>query len=250
MRRLIALGSVLALGILFLPLGILLAHAGQFGRVLNAPGGASAIALTLVSGVLSLAIDLLLGMPLAWLLARRLSPTWQRVWGTALVVPLLMPPLVLGLVLAYVVGPASPLGSVFDLSNTLGGLVLAQVYESLPFFVYTAWGYLRTIPRSLEEDVWVLGKSPWETFRFVLWPLVRTGFAIGAAMAWARIVGAFGAPVVVAYHPTALPVAIWIQLQEQGLPAALGLALWLILVSLPLPMWLNWRYSRVERSGL
>ena len=76
--------------------------------------------------------------------------------------------------------------------------------------------------------------------------MARAGFAIAAAMAWARIVGAFGAPVVVAYHPSGLPVAIWIQLQEQGLPAALGLALWLIIVSLPLPVWLNWRFSHVR----
>ncbi len=248
MKRLTAAIAILAMALLFVPIFILASKAGEAGRILEAPGTLAAIGTTLGSGILALVIDLFLGMPLAWVLARRISPGWQRFWGTAIIIPLLMPPLVLGLVLAYVVGPASPIGSAFDLSNTYGGLILAEVYESLPFFVFTAWGYLRTIPRSLEEDVWVLGKRPAETFRFVLWPLARTGFAVASAMAWARIVGAFGAPVVVAYHPSALPVAIWIQLEETGLPAALGLALWLIVVSLPLPIWLNWRYGRADIS--
>ncbi|MCY0898928.1 MAG: ABC transporter permease subunit [Firmicutes bacterium] len=247
MNRALGGAAALVLLFLFLPVGILLMHAGQFFAVLRYPGNVSAMFVTLASGLVALAIDVALGVPLAWVLARRAKPLWQRIWGTALIVPLLMPPLVIGLVLAYIVGPASPIGNLLDLTNTFAGLVLAEVYESLPFFVFTSWGYVRTIPRSLEEDVWVLGKSPADTFRFVLWPIARTGFAVAAAMAWARIVGAFGAPIVVAYHPSALPVAIWIQLEETGLPAALGLALWLVVISLPLPVWLNWRASRVER---
>lgn len=233
--------------LLFLPVGILVLHAGQFVPVLKTSGGLAAIGTTLASGALALGIDILLGIPIAWQLARRLGPSYQRLAAAILIVPLLMPPLVLGLVLAYVAGPTTPVGSVFDLSNTFLGLVVAEVYESLPYFVFTAWGYIRTIPRSLEEDAWVLGKSPEETFRFVTWPMARPGLAVAAAMAWARVVGAFGAPIVVAYHPSALPVAIWIQLQEQGLPAALGLSLWLIVVSLPLPVWINWRYHHADR---
>lgn len=248
MKKVTGAIAIVAMALLFVPIAILATKAGQMGQVLHSPGTVAAIMTTLGAGITALIIDMILGIPLAWVLARRFNALGQRVAGTALIVPLLMPPLVLGLVLAYIVGPASPIGGTFDLSNTYGGLILAEVYESLPFFVFTAWGYLRTIPRTLEEDVWVLGKEPAATFRFVLWPIARTGFAVASAMAWARIVGAFGAPVVVAYHPSALPVAIWIQLEETGLPAALGLALWLILVSLPLPIWLNWRYGRADIS--
>lgn len=248
MTRLLRALSLVTLGILFMPLALLIAKGGTVGQILSNPAGLKAIGVTLASGFLALAFDILLGVPLAWILARQVTARWQRIWGTLLVIPLLMPPLVLGLVLAYIVGPASGIGSLMSLSNSFAGLVLAQIFESLPFFVLTAWGSLRTIPRSLEEDVWVLGKSPWETFGFVLWPQVRAGFAVAAAMAWARIVGAFGAPIVVAYHPSALPVAIWIQLQEQGLPAALGLALWLVIVTLPLPVWLNWRFSHADHQ--
>jgi molybdate/tungstate transport system permease protein len=55
-------------------------------------------------------------------------------------------------------------------------------------------------------------------------------------MAWSRAVGAFGAPIIVAYHPSGLPLGLWIVLEEYGLPAALPLALLLVLVALPVPL--------------
>ncbi|MDA8270577.1 MAG: ABC transporter permease subunit [Actinomycetota bacterium] len=246
MKRSAIFFSAFVLALLFVPVLILLLHARSVPELLKSASSIRAIEVTLTSGVVALAIDICLGMPLAWVLARVLRPRWGRIWATLLVIPLLMPPLVLGLVLAYVVGPASPFGSLVSLLNTFPGLVIAQVYESLPFFVLTAWGYLSAIPTTLEEDVWVLGKNPWRAFWFVTWPIARAGFAVAGAMAWARIVGAFGAPIIVAYHPSALPVAIWIKLEELGLPSALGLAVWLVIVTLPLPVWLNWRFSRVR----
>ncbi len=246
MKRTALFFSAFVLALLFMPVLVLLLHARSMPQLLESASSIRAIEITLTSGLAALAIDIFLGMPLAWVLARVLRPRWGRIWVTLLLIPLLMPPLVLGLVLAYVVGPASPFGNLVSLLNTFPGLVLAQVYESLPFFVLTAWGYLSAIPMTLEEDVWVLGKHPWQAFWFVIWPIARSGFAVAAAMAWARIVGAFGAPIIVAYHPSALPVAIWIQLEELGLPSALGLAVWLVIVTLPLPVWLNWRFSRVR----
>lgn len=247
MKQAAVIFTAFTLTLLLAPVGVLLWHAQTLGQLWTSTAARSAVRVTAVSGVCALTVDIVLGMPLAWILARMAAPRWRRVWATLLIIPLLMPPLVLGLVLAYVVGPATPIGSLFPLANAYPGLILAQVYESLPFFVLTAWGYLIMIPSSLEEAVWALGKHPWETFWFVMWPIARPGFAVAAAMAWARVVGAFGAPVIVAYHPTGLPVAIWIRLEEQGLPAALGLALWLMILTLPLPVWLNWRYAHANR---
>lgn len=246
MKRTAIVFSAFVLALLFMPVLALLLHARSMPQLLESASSVRAIEITLTSGLIALAVDILLGMPLAWVLARVLRPRWGRIWATLLLIPLLMPPLVLGLVLAYVVGPSGPFGSLVNLLNTFPGLILAQVYESLPFFVLTAWGYLSAIPVTMEEDVWVLGKNPWQAFWFVIWPIARTGFAVAAAMAWARIVGAFGAPIIVAYHPSALPVAIWIQLEELGLPSALGLAVWLVIVTLPLPVLLNWRFSRAR----
>jgi molybdate/tungstate transport system permease protein len=232
--------------LLFGPVGILLWKAGSLPQAWSDPAGRRAIFVTMGSGAIALTVVVMVGVPLSWWLARAVAPSWQKVWGTLLVVPLLMPPLVLGLVLAYAAQPA--LNWDLALTNSWAGLILAQVTEALPYFVLSAWGYLRTIPRQLEEDVWVLGKSPAETARYIVWPLARPGLVVAAAMAWARIVGAFGAPVVVAYHPSALPVAIWITLEEEGLPAALALALWLMVVSVPVPLWLNARYAQTQRA--
>lgn len=243
--------GIFALAFLLLPVVILFLETGpsHFLALWAQPDARRAIMVTVVSGLIALGSVIGLGTPLAFLLSRGLDPKWQRLWGTVLVIPLLMPPLVLGLVLAYVTGPATWLGQALDLSNSWAGLILAQIYESLPYYVLTAWSYLATIPITWEENVLVLGKTPAEIRRYVLWPAARPAFTAAAAMAWARITGAFGAPVVVAYHPSALPVAIWIRLQEQGLPASLGLALWLLLISLPLPIWLNRRVNRARGLG-
>ncbi|MDA8192548.1 MAG: ABC transporter permease subunit [Thermaerobacter sp.] len=198
-----------------------------------------AMAVTLQSGLVALAIVGLLGIPTGVALNGVRHRAWRWLWGTALLIPLLMPPLVLGLVLAFVLGPATPMGQWFHTANTFTGLVLAQVYESLPYFVMAYWGYLQALPVARQEEAAVLGKSPWQIFWYVVWPTSRPGLAMAAAMSWARIVGAFGAPIVVAYHPSGLPVAIWIRLEEAGLPAALALAAWLLLIALPIPVLLG-----------
>jgi len=77
---------------------------------------------------------------------------------------------------------------------------------------------------------------PGAAFARIVLPLAAPGLAIASAMAWARTIGAFGAPIVVAYHPTGLPVGIWIALSEFGLVPALELALVLLAIALPLPL--------------
>ncbi|MCL5014422.1 MAG: ABC transporter permease subunit [Firmicutes bacterium] len=217
-----------------------------FGSAMTVPGAADALWTTLSSGVLALGLCFVIGLPTAYWLGNQRSHTRiKQISAVLLVTALLMPPLVLGLVLAYILAPTTLIGSwlntVHSASNTFTALVLAEVYEALPYFVLTAWSAFAMIPREWEEEAWVLHKTPWQTFRFVLWPASRPGLLTATWMAWARIVGAFGSPVVVAYHPTALPVQIWITIEESGLPQALALALWLVLIGLPLPAWLTWK---------
>ncbi|MCY0908037.1 MAG: ABC transporter permease subunit [Sulfobacillus thermotolerans] len=229
-----------------IPIAVLITQgAPKFGQALSAPGAGHALAVTVESGSLALLVIFILGLPTAYYLRYIRSPAFKRFVAVVLVLALLMPPLVLGLVLAYVLAPATASGAILSqwqaASNSFPALTLAEVYEALPYFVLTAWSAISAIPKAWEEDAWALHKSPWQTFRFVLWPASRPGLVTATALAWARIVGAFGAPVVVAYHPTALPVQIWITLEEAGLPQALSLALWLVLVGLPLPGFLTWR---------
>jgi molybdate/tungstate transport system permease protein len=198
--------------------------AGTLGPLSETSLGASALALLVtVAG----------GLPLAWYLAN-LPRRLRFVAEGLLAVPLLLPPLVVGLTLAYLVGPASVTHLAW--TNTFAGLVTAEVYEAAPYFVFVAWSGFSAVPMLYREVGLSLGWRPARVFGRIVLPLASPNLAVGAAMAWSRAIGAFGAPIVVSYHPQGLPVGIWVILEEFGLPQALPLALLLVIVALPLPL--------------
>jgi molybdate/tungstate transport system permease protein len=88
----------------------------------------------------------------------------------------------------------------------------------------------------LEQQAALLGDRPSRVFRRVTLPLASPGLAMALAVAWARAMGAFGAVVIIAYHPYGLPLQIWTTLAETGLASALPYALVLLVVALPLPL--------------
>ncbi len=255
MSRQFARGFALALILLLLLPTLILVAETRFGTLSvlwHQASNRGALVTTLVSGAVSLGLIVALGTPAAWILARLLSDSSQGWIGALLAIPLLLPPLVLGLVLAFLLGPTTPVGSFLGHlgitpTQSLFSLIVAEVYEGFPYFLLTAWAAFRSMPIAYEEEARVLGKSLIDVFRHVTWPMARSGVIVAAAMAWARITGAFGAPIVVAYHPTGLPVAIWIALESYGLPSALALSTILLVVGLPVPIWLNWR-RRHDRS--
>lgn len=189
-------------------------------------------AVSVSASLLALLIILVAGTPLAWWLAR-LPSVWQRWSELALSVPLLLPPLVIGLVLAYLVGPERFPRLAW--TNTWSGLVTAETYEAAPYYVFAAWAAFRSVPEPLYDAARTF-MTPVRTLLAVVVPLASPGLAVGAAMAWARAIGAFGAPIVVSYHPMGLPVGIWLTLEEYGLPQALPVALLLVVIALPLPL--------------
>lgn len=207
---------------------------------------------SLLTTLLSMVLILLVGTPLGWYLARGRHRVW-RVMEFLLLIPLLMPPLVIGLLLVYFYGPYGFIGHVLtrlglSASNTLLAVVLAQLYESIPYYVFSAQAAFSQVDRRYERVSLSLGTPPWRTLRRVTFPLAWPGLSVGFAMAFARAIGAFGAVIVVAYYPHTLPVSIWIALEEQGLPSALPLALLLLLVSLPLPLaTVLWRRIKRDR---
>jgi molybdate/tungstate transport system permease protein len=180
------------------------------------------------------------GTPLAWAMAR--GPAGLRgPLSAVLLVPLLMPPLAIGLVLMSVFGPATPFGSWLastgiGAANTPNALFWAEFYEAAPYFAVTAAAAWAGVDRLDEEAYALLGHSPWQVGLHVTLPQAAAGLSAALALAWARAIGAFGAAIVVAYHPSGLTVATWIALEEIGLPLALSLALVLVAVALPLPV--------------
>lgn len=224
------------------PVIALLAHLSwsSVKAALTMPGALDPLVVSVQSGAITLAVLLLLGTPLAWKLAQGTLP-FPRVWETGVLLSLLLPPLVIGLLLIFMIGPYTPIGEVlghFGLSatNTFLALVIAEVYESAPYYVLGAQAAFSAVEPGIREQAALLGDRPSRVARRVTLPLAAPGLATALAVAWARAMGAFGAVVIIAYHPYGIPLQIWTTLQETGLPTALPYALVLLVVALPLPL--------------
>ena len=249
--------SIAGAGIIWLallgPLIALLAHSSPHAIVtsLTAPGALTPLVTSVESGVVSLGVLLVLGTPLAWLLAAGKLPA-PRVWEAGVLAMLLLPPLVIGLLLVFMAGPATPVGAAlgtFHLSatNTFLALVLAEVYEAAPYYVVGAQAAFSGVDPRIEDQAALLGDRPSRVMRRVTLPLAAPGIAMALAVAWARAMGAFGAVIIIAYHPYGLPLQIWTSLQETGLPSALPFALVLLVVALPLPLAAYYWSARARR---
>ncbi|TAL54682.1 molybdenum ABC transporter permease [Pandoraea sp.] len=204
------------------------------------PGDTRAIAVSLVYSLLSLGLIIAFGTPLAWWLARH---AFRGKWllEAVILLALLTPPLAMGILLATLYGPYGPAGSLaaragVELTNSAPAFILAQCYGALPYFVVAARAAFEGVPRELEHIALTLGKTPWQTFWLVSMPLARLGLAAGVALAWVRALGEFGVVLIVAYYPQGIPVKLWVNLQDIGLPAVYPLLWVFFLVAMPLPL--------------
>ncbi|HEX4063915.1 MAG TPA: ABC transporter permease subunit [Streptosporangiaceae bacterium] len=207
---------------------------------LEAPGAFGPLLVSVEAGGVTLAVLMLICTPLAWMLARGRLP-FPRIWEAGVIASMLLPPLVIGLLLVFLVGPYTWVGSVIgDLhlsaTNTFLALVIAEVYESAPYYVLGAQAAFASVDPRLEQQAGLLGDRPRRVFRRVTLPLAAPGLAMSLAVGWARAMGAFGAVLIIAYHPYGIPMQIYTTLQETGLASALPFALVLLVVALPLPL--------------
>jgi len=166
---------------------------------------------------------------------------FPRVWEAGVLCSLLLPPLVIGLLLVFLFGPYTPIGELIghlhlSATNTFLALCIAEVYESAPYYVVSAQAAFAGVDPRLEQQAQLLGDRPLRAFRRVTLPLATPGLAMALSVAWARAMGAFGAVLIIAYHPYGIPLQIYNALQETGLPSALPFALVLLVVALPLPL--------------
>ncbi|MGS2618734.1 ABC transporter permease [Micromonospora sp. LZ34] len=232
-----------ALGVLFLtlPLAGLLAHApwADLPRRLAEPGVLTALRLSMQTATLATLLCLLLGVPLAWLLARVEFPG-RRLVRALVTVPLVLPPVVGGVALLLVFGRRGLLGGWLDatfgvtLPFTTAGVVLAEAFVAMPFLVIAVEGALRGADQRYEEAAATLGAGRWTTFTHVTLPLVAPGLAAGAVLCWARALGEFGATITFAGNypgrTQTMPLAVYLAL-ETDLEAAVVLSLILLTVS-------------------
>ena len=246
LRSVSAFVSVAGTGIIWLallgPVIALLSHLSwsAIAKSLTAPGALDPLVISVESGLVTLGVLFGICTPLAWMLARGKLP-FPRVWETGVLCSLLLPPLVIGLLLVFMVGPYTPIGGLLaDLhqsaTNTFLALVIAEVYESAPYYVLGAQSAFASVEPRLEQQAGLLGDRPRRVFRRVTLPLAAPGLAMSLSIAWARAMGAFGAVIIIAYNPMGIPLQIYTTLQETGLASALPYALVLLVVALPLPL--------------
>ncbi|MDE2149844.1 MAG: ABC transporter permease [Gammaproteobacteria bacterium] len=238
-KRTIAALGLLATATLALPFAGLL-WATPWLRLHYAAGDLGALWVSIGYTLLALVIVVALGTPLAWWLARhRFRGKWLV--DALVLLPLLSPPLAMGLLLVISYGPYGWVGHPLQragllLTNTPAAFVLAQVYASAPYYVVSARAAFEGVPRELEHIGLSLGRSPWRVFWRVTVPLSTLGLAAGVALAWVRALGEFGIVLIVAYFPQGIPVKLWVNLQEVGLDAVYPLLWTFFAVALPLPL--------------
>ncbi|MGH9169463.1 MAG: molybdate ABC transporter permease subunit [Acidimicrobiales bacterium] len=239
-----AIAAALVWIVLLAPVVVLLTEtpAHAIRSALGPPGALDPLWTSLEASAVAIGCMVVLGTPLAYLLARGRLPL-PRLVEAGIFAPLLMPPLVIGLLLIFLIGQAGPVGqfvsganpNVFGV-NTFFALVVAEFYEAAPYYVLSAAAAFSTVDYRLAQDAELLGDRPLAAFRKITIPLAAPGLATGVAISWARAVGAFGAVLIVAYNPAGLPIRIDTSFVEYGLPGALPFALLLVVAALPVPL--------------
>lgn len=242
----LAVLTLLGLILLTLPTAALAWRAFQARAAIDNPRTrevlGDALVLSLGSSLIALAVIVLLGTPIAYMLARASTTSRGAKLLDALIdLPIILPPAVAGIALLTAFGRRGILGSwLNDVGITIGftttAVVIAQVFVSAPFYIRTARaGFLR-VERSLEEAAADLGASPMRVFFRVTLPLCRSSLIAGAILAWARSLGEFGATIMFAGNrqgvTQTMPLAIYERFGAGDLNAALILSAVLLATSI------------------
>ncbi|TME80714.1 MAG: molybdate ABC transporter permease subunit [Chloroflexi bacterium] len=238
LQALAALAGI-ALG---LPIVVLVAHAIAAGALVEVAGFSvvvDALALSLLTTSISLVLSVVIGLPLALVLARR------RFRGSTLLeavidLPIVLPPAVAGLALLLLLGRNGLLGEPLQalgitIPFTTLAVVLAQTFVSAPFFIRSARAGFASVDHDLEDAARVDGANERRLFAAVTVPLASTALAAGLVMSWARSLGEFGATIMFAGNiqgrTQTLPLVVYGEFQGGNLDASIAAASILVLAA-------------------
>jgi molybdate transport system permease protein len=209
----------------------------RFGEILTSSSAVSALRVSLIASLGSLAASVSLGIPLAWTLAR-IDVPGKRIVRALVTLPLVLPPVVGGVALLLAFGRRGLLGQPLadatgvTLPFTLGAVVLAATFVSMPLVVIATEAGLRSVDRRLEEAAATLGATPGYVLRRVTLPLVAPSLLAGVGLCWARALGEFGATITFAGNlpgkTQTLPLAVYLALQSD--PARAYLLSFILLI--------------------
>jgi molybdate transport system permease protein len=254
---LLAPGS-LAVAFLAIPLVALLLQApwGSFAEIVTTPTSLDALRLSVITSISATAIAAVIGIPLAWLLAREILPGTRLVRALVLV-PLLMPPVVSGVALLAAFGRrglvGGPLYDAFGIQFpfSTAGVVLAETFVAMPFLIITLEGAFRSLDRRYEDAAVTLGASSWTAFRRITLPLIAPSIVAGGVLCWARALGEFGATITFAGNlpgvTQTMPLAVYTAL-ESDRDVAIALSILLLTASVAVLVTLRGHYLRGATS--
>jgi len=232
-----------ALAIVFftLPLVGLVGRApwSDVSSILRSAGVRQALKLSMICSLCATALSVLLGLPLAWLLARHRF-VGHSVVRALCMLSMVLPPVVGGVALLFALGPSGLVGQWLErwfdvhLPFSAAGVVVAETFVAMPFFVVTVESALRRTGAGHDDTARTLGASSWYSFRRVTLPGIRSGLIAGAVLSWARAFGEFGATTILSRSGSeTLPIVIGRLLARAGaLPRAQAFAMATILLVL------------------
>ena len=257
--RWIALPAACAVLFLLVPFIALLLRIDwvQFPHLFTQALGSQALALSLRTCLSSTLVCIIVGLPLALVCARARDTWWSRLLRSMVTLPMVLPPVVAGLALLITWGRRGLIGAYLqifgiNIAFTTVAVIMAQTFVSLPFFVSSLEGALRT--RGLDEErvASSLGATPSRTLWFVTLPLTIPALVSSTALAFSRALGEFGATITFAGSlagvTRTLPLEIYLQ-REESTDMALMLSVILVFVALVLvggaSAFSQWWYSRL-----
>jgi molybdate transport system permease protein len=242
-RTPLVIAALAAIGVLFvaLPLAALLIRApwSHLADQLSSAGAWTALRLSIVVSLAAASLSLVLGAPVAWVLARSNVPA-RSVLRAIVILPLVMPPVVGGVGLLAALGRSGVVGRWLDavgiqLTFTIWGAIAATTFVSIPLVILAVESGLRSLDPRFELAASAMGASRGYVLRRVTLPLLRPQIAAGLVLAWARALGEFGATITfagnLAGRTQTLPLAVY-QTRQTDPGAAILISLLLIALSL------------------
>ena len=226
---------VLFIGLPIIALSVRAAQQSDFLEAVTGDVALTALRLSLVTSIISMAVVVVLGTPFAYLLARS-DRLWARVVDHLVELPLVLPPVVAGVAMLMAFGRGGLIGPRLDdlgvtLPFTTAAVVFAQIFVASPFFIRAAKLGFQSVPKEYEDIAQTLGVSPWRTFFRVTLPLAGPAMVTGLGLAWARALSEFGATMMFAGNLTGktqtMPLAIMTAM-ETNLDNALALSVMLL----------------------
>jgi molybdate transport system permease protein len=238
--RVLAVPAMIGLALLVLPLGALVLRVewSTLWSDVTSPQALSALGLSLTTGAIATAVCVVLGVPLALLIARSTVRT-AAVLRAVVTVPLVLPPMVGGVAMLFLFGRTSVLGGALAewgirIPFTTTAVVLAQTFVALPFLVLALEGSLRATGVGFEQTAAGLGAGRWTILARVTLPLAVPGLVAGVVLCFARAIGEFGATALFAGNAPGvtqtMPLAIYTAFNGAGVSQGTAVALSLLLL--------------------